>query len=134
MYGGRQEIFTRTGEGYYDIEARAIRVGTNFLVCICGCEHPHIGTVAAVQSRPSLKDPYITSATTSVFCYVGHKEDALAKQAAERMAVALETKVVVTAGIHWANLPEEGIVRVLDNAKRLGESLLKKIQEMEGEM
>ena len=63
--------------------------------------NPHsIGAVAAAQPRPSLADPMRTSATASVFAYVGHKEDDLAKHAAETLAAALGTRVVVSAGIH----------------------------------
>jgi hypothetical protein len=97
------------------------------LVAIWGGEKPHIGAVAMAQPRPSLKDPEVTSSTASVFSYVGHKEDELAKATAEILAATLETNVIVTAGIHWDNLPEEGIQRVIKNSEILVEIILTKI-------
>jgi hypothetical protein len=97
------------------------------LVAIWGGEKPHIGAIAMSQPRPSLKDPALTSSTASVFAYVGHKEDELAKAAAEIMAAALKTNVVVTAGIHWDNLSTEGIQRVIENSNLLVEMILEKI-------
>jgi hypothetical protein len=65
------------------------------------------------------------SATASVICVVGHKEDALVKEAAEFLAAALKNRVVVTAGIHWDNLDEEGIRAVKQNSQ----ALVKRIAE-----
>ena len=63
----------------------------------------------------------------SVFAYVGHKEDELAKAAAEILAATLKTNVVVAAGIHWDNLPPEAIQRVIKNSEVLVEMILEKI-------
>ncbi len=95
------------------------RIGPDLLVAIWGGEKPHIGAVAAAQPRPSLKDPAVTSATASVICFVGHKEDDLAKRAAEALAAAIEGRTVVTAGVHWDNLSEEGIGQVIQNTAEL---------------
>ncbi|MBW1732383.1 MAG: hypothetical protein JRJ75_16130 [Deltaproteobacteria bacterium] len=43
---------------------------------------------------------------------MGHKEDDLAKAVAEILAATINTIVVVTAGIHWHNISEEGIRKV----------------------
>ncbi len=122
-----KELTINTSEGEYDLSASVRLIGQDILVAIWGGEKPHIGAVAMAQPRPSLKDPEITSSTASVFSYVGHKEDELAKAAAEILAAALKTKVVVTAGIHWDNLPEEGIQRVIQNSEILVEMILEKI-------
>jgi hypothetical protein len=84
--------------------------------------------VAVAQPRPSLKEPTVTSATASVFCYVGHKEDDLAKQAAEKLAAFFNTRVVVTAGIHWDNLSEEGIHKVIRNSRALLDLITDRIE------
>jgi gallate decarboxylase subunit D len=102
----------RTDAPDWVVEAEAMRVGEDLLVCIFGGERPHIGAVAAAQPRPSLADPARTSATASVLAFVGHKEDDVAKHAAERLAAMLGVRVVVTAGIHWDNLDAEGIVTI----------------------
>jgi hypothetical protein len=121
------KVFTvRTHEGEYDITAGVRLIGQDVLVAIYGGEKPHIGAVAMAQPRPSLKDPNVTSATASVFTYVGHKEDDLAKAAAEILAAALKTHVVVTAGIHWDNLTKEGIQQIIHNSEILIDLILEK--------
>lgn len=116
-----------TQEGEYDISASIRLVGQDVLVAIWGGEKPHIGAIAMAQPRPSLKDPGVTSATASVFTYVGHKEDELAKAAAEILAATLKTHVVVTAGIHWDHLSKEGIQQIIRNSEILVDMILEKI-------
>ena len=99
-----QEFTLQTEEDAYNLSASVRLIGDDVLVAIWGGEKPHIGAVAVAQPRPSLKDPAVTSSSASVICLVGHKEDELAKAAAEILAATLETQVVVTAGIHWDNL------------------------------
>jgi hypothetical protein len=113
------EFTLKTDTGAFDLTANARRIGPDLLVAIWGGEKPHIGAVAAAQPRPSLKDPAVTSATASVICFVGHKEDDLAKRAAESLAAAIEGRTVVTAGVHWDNLSEEGIGQVIQNTAEL---------------
>ena len=122
-----REFTINTNEGEYDLWASVRQIGPDLLVAIWGGEKPHIGAVAMSQPRPSLKDPEVTSSTASVFAYVGHKEDELAKAAAEILAAALKTNVVVTAGIHWDNLAPEGIQRVIRNSEILVDMILTKL-------
>ncbi len=122
------QFHVATTEGEYDIEAYVRSIGEDLLVAISGGEKPHIGAVAVAQPRPSLKDPAVTSATASVICYVGHKEDDLAKQAAEKLAARFNTHVVVTAGIHWDNLSEEGIQRVVRHTRMLLDLVMDRIE------
>ena len=117
-----------TNEGEYDLSAHVRLIGADLLVAIWGGEKPHIGAVAAAHSSPSLKDPKVMSTTASVLCYSGHKEDELAKSAAKKLAAALDTKVVVTAGIHWDNLSVEGIQKVNRNSEVLVTTIQKRIQ------
>ena len=121
------EFTLNTNEGEYDLSASVRQIGQDILVAIWGGEKPHIGAVAMAQPRPSLRDPQVTSSTASVFAYVGHKEDELAKAAAEILAATLKTNVVVAAGIHWDNLPAEGIQRVIRNSEILVDMILIKI-------
>ncbi|MGD9123670.1 MAG: hypothetical protein PVG60_01190 [Desulfarculaceae bacterium] len=122
-----KKIAVQTQEPSYNIQAEARWIGEDLLVWIWGGEVPHIGAVAMAQPRPSLADPAVTSATASVFTYVGHKEDQLTKETAETLAAALETKVVVTAGIHWDHLPAEVIEIVVANSRKLVQLLLEKL-------
>ena len=117
----------KTNEGAYDLEASVRFVGQDVLVAIWGGEKPHIGAVSVAQPRPSLKDPEITSATASVICLTGHKEDELVKATSEILAAALNTSVVVTAGIHWDDINEEGIDKIIANSKILVDRILETI-------
>lgn len=123
----RGEFHIKTTEGSYDIEAHVRLIGKDLLVAISGGEKPHIGAVSVAQPRPSLKDPRNTSATASVICLIGHREDELAKKASEFLAAALNTRVVVTAGIHWDSIDEEGIQRVIQNSELIVKQILAKI-------
>ena len=109
-----RRVAVRTEEPDYVIEAEAVRLGADVLVYIWGGERPHIGSVAAAQPRPSLSDPNRISATASVLTFPGHKEDVVVKLAAETLAARLQANIVVTAGIHWDNLPAQGISLVMD--------------------
>jgi len=117
----------KTRTGAYDIAASVRRIGNDFVVSIWGGDAPHVGAVAVALPRPSLKDPRNVSASASVFCVVGHKEDEMAKAVSEVLASTLNARVVVTAGIHWDHLPKEGISRVIQNSDILVERLLKRI-------
>ena len=121
------EVKVKTETGSFDLEAGVRRIGDDFLVAIWGGEKPHIGAVSAAQSRPSLKNPEATSATASVICFPAHKEDELAKAVSEILAAVLDTRVVVTAGIHWDNISEEGIKQVISNSKILVDLILKEM-------
>ncbi len=116
-----------TASGSYDVAAGVQWMGADLLVGIWGGEKPHIGAVSVAESRPSLADPARTSATASIFCFVGHKEDELAKMAAEKLAKTLKTHVVVAAGIHWDDISKEGIQKIMDNCGQLLELILEKI-------
>jgi len=119
-----REFKVKTNESAYDLEASVRLIGQDLLVAIWGGEKPHIGAVAIAQPRPSLKDPEVMSATASVICLPGHKEDELAKAVSEILAAALNTPVVVTAGIHWDNISKDGIQRVIENSKILVDLIL----------
>ena len=118
------EFKITSGKKEYNLEAAVRSIGEDLLVAIWGGERPHIGAVAIAQPRQSLQDPDRISSTASVFCLLGHKEDNLAKAAAEILAAALDTTVVVTAGIHWDNLDDEGIRKVLQNSEVLIDLIL----------
>ena len=121
-----EEFSIKTNEDSYNLSASIRLIGEDVLVAIWGGERPHIGAVAIAQPRPSLKDPEVTSASTSVFCFVGHKEDELAKATAEILSATLNTPVVVAAGIHWDNLDEEAILKIIKNSEILVDRILEK--------
>ena len=121
------EFMLKTSEGEYDLEASVRLIGQDLLVAIWGGEKPHIGAVSVAQPRPSLKDPKVTSATASIICLPAHKEDELAKAVSEVLASVLNTQVVVTAGIHWDNISEEGIRKIIRNSEILVDLIMDKV-------
>ena len=122
-----QDFSIESNAGAYDLSAYVRLIGGDLLVAIWGGEKPHIGAVSVAQPRPSLKDPDITSATSSVFCLLGHKEDEIAKVSSEILASVLKTNVVVTAGIHWDNIDDQGIKSVIQNSEDLIDKILDRV-------
>ncbi len=126
----KQDTFTvETHTGNRDLTAIVRRIGDDVLVAVWGGERPHIGAVAAAQPRPSLKDPARRSASASVLCYVGHKEDLLAREIALAVASRVNAAAVVTAGIHWDNLDQDGIDQVVRNSRLLLDSILERLAD-----
>ncbi len=122
------EFTLETREGAYDLHASVRMIGQDILVAIWGGEKPHIGAVSIAQARPSLQNPEKVGASTSVFCFLGHKEDELAKMIGERIAKVCNTNVVVTAGMHWDQISQEGIEKVLENSTILLNMIIEQIQ------
>jgi gallate decarboxylase subunit D len=112
-------IIFKTQEGSFDLTAAVMKIGQDLVVVIWGGERPHIGAVALAQSRQSLKDPQMKSATASVLSILGHKEDAVVKSVSERLAAVADRPVVVTAGIHWDNLQQSDLNQILKNVEIL---------------
>jgi len=124
------EFKAETDNASYNLEAFVKQIGQDFLVAIWG-GRPHIGAVAVAQPRPSLKDQSLWSATASVFCYPGHKDDIIAKEAAVKISSALNTNVNVTTGIHWDDIDEEGIKAVIKNSQQLITMIIEEIATQE---
>ena len=124
------EFRVKTDKEAYNLEAFVKKIGQDFLVTIWG-GRPHIGAVAVAQPRPSLKDQSLRSSTASVFCYPGHKDDIVAKEAAEKISSALNTNVTVTTGIHWDDIDEEGIKAVIKNSRQLITMIIEEITTQE---
>lgn len=123
----------KTKEEAYNLAALVKGIGEDILVAIWGGDKPHIGAVAVAQPRPSLKDERIVSATASVFCYVGHKDDVIAKEAAEKISSALNANVTVAAGIHWDDIDEAGITCVMENSRELVEMIIERMSKEKSE-
>ena len=121
------EFSLRTNTGRFDVNAHCRIIGRDILVAVWGGEKPHIGAVAVAHPRASRINPGKTSATASVICLSGHKEDDLARRMAIQLASDLNTHVVVTAGVHWDNLSPDGIRQVLENCESLTRMILQRI-------
>jgi hypothetical protein len=115
------------GKGRFKIGVTALITMDGVIVTILGGEKPHVGAVAIGSPRPSLEDPSEFSATTSVFTLVGHKDDEVARPAAEKLAGKLNQTVVVVAGVHVRKANDEDIKKLTCNSKQAVEILLRKL-------
>lgn len=129
MYKGQLSLSLIEGELPYQVQATALLIGGDLVVMVYGGDKPHVGAVAVSIPRPSLDDPGVISATTSVYALVGHKEDELAKKMADKLASFLNRKVVLTAGIHVDNITAEGIRAIENNCIKVMEQLLKQLEK-----
>lgn len=114
------------GEGKFQVFAKVFELGPDCLVLLWGGTRPHVGAVGMAQTRPSLRDSSQRAATSSVFTFVGHKEDIVAKMMSEELAKMLGRNTVVAAGIHWDGLTEEEIKKITVLCKSIMEQILQK--------
>ncbi|WP_303859882.1 hypothetical protein [Alkalibaculum bacchi] len=114
-------------DGRIHIEAKAISIGEDLCVIISGGDTPHIGCVTASVPRPSLLDPNIISATTSVINFIGHKDDEVAKYVSHKLSLSLNKNVVATCGIHIERITMEEIKKVKALTEKLAQILLSKL-------
>jgi hypothetical protein len=128
----QQPLLFQVDQNGYKVEAFCERMGNDILLSLRGGE-AHIGAVAMAQPRDSLKNPGNCSATASVFCYVGHKEDQVVKEVSERIARELNVKVVVVAGLHWDDLTSFGVTQVINNVHDLIGEIIQAIKTSENE-
>ena len=115
----------RAARGGYALQAQVRRLGEDLVVLLGGGERPHVGTLVVAEPRASGADPTRRSATSSVWNRLGHKDEALARPLAERLAAALDVTVVVVAGVHVENLDEAGIQTFAGLAQELTEDMLR---------
>ena len=126
----RSRTLSETSGGF-EITAVVYELGGDCLVILYGGAKPHIGAVGMGQVRPSLADPEVISATSSVFTYVGHKEDMVAKMASEDLTRRLGRNTVVAAGIHWDNISPEGIKHVRTACRTLIDKIVSEVSRPE---
>jgi hypothetical protein len=98
------------GEGRTRVKLSAGNLGDDLIVTIYN-ENAHLGAVAVGEY-----DPKTERASVSVITRLGHKDDAIAQQAAHSISKATKRPVCVIAGIHLDNITQEEIDRILDNS------------------
>jgi len=112
----------------FEVTAQVSTLGNDLLVVVCGGRE-HVGAAAMAQPRPGISDPQQIGATSSVFTYVGHKEDIIAKSMSEELARSLNKKVVVVAGVHWDNLDPEEIGTIVKVCSELTKKVIAEVQK-----
>ncbi|HSN67361.1 MAG TPA: hypothetical protein VLS94_12025 [Fusibacter sp.] len=126
-----QALSLKTGEGKFEVYLNAVFLGRDIAVTISGGETPHIGAVAVAIPRKSLKGDGSDSASVSVICIPGHKEDELVQITAKRLSTAWGCHVTVTAGLHIDRATSSDIEILNRNVETLISELMEKMQKNE---
>jgi hypothetical protein len=115
MWSGEAQV----EDGKYTVTAHWVRCGGDLSVTVGGGERPHLGASALAIPRPSLSDPAKTSASVSVLCVTGHREDEFARRAAGLLAAEQGCVVHVCAGVHIEHAAPEELERLGRNLDAL---------------
>lgn len=107
------------GDKPYAITAVVTLCGHDAVIVVGGGEAPHVGAAALASPRPSLEQNGEISATASVLCVMGHKDDLLARDAALQLASRLNTTVLVSVGLHLDQATKEDIRQLQVNFSQL---------------
>lgn len=124
-------VWVEDPESKRRIRAWVTPVGEDLVVAVGGGEKPHVGCVVLAQPSPSKNDPDGWSASSSVLTIPPHKEEAIARGIATRVAEAFGRVTVVTAGIHDDNLDADGIAVYLRLGEELAEELVRYLSNHE---
>jgi len=111
------------GDKPYTVTACVVLCGKDIAVVIGGGEASHIGAAALASPRPSLKNTAEISASASVLCRLGHKDDLPAREAALRLASKFNTNVAVTAGLHIDDADSDDIAKLQHNFQQILEAI-----------
>jgi len=122
-----KEISLNAGEGKYQVCLHALFCGKDVSICIFGGDVPHIGAVAVAVPRKSLTGYGSDSASVSVICISGHKEDELARRIALRLSSKCLCNVTVSAGIHIEDAKKEDIAILSKNIEELMGNMIGKV-------
>lgn len=122
-------LFT-AGTGPHMVWGTGTLLGTDLCLCFGGGTRPHLGATALAIPRPSLKDGSQTSASASVICVPGHKEDLLARSFALEAASRLNCRVSVSIGLHVDNAGREDIALLQENCAAVLELVLQNIERL----
>lgn len=115
------------GRGRHRVWGHAYRLSDGIAVTLVGGDRPHIGAVAVAIPRPSSADPSRVSPSISVITVVGHKDDIIARDVADRLCRALNRIVVVVAGVHIEGATRADIRRAVANARRAARARLARL-------
>jgi cell division GTPase FtsZ len=126
---GKIEIIKASfGRGIHRVNTIGIVTGDKGLIVgILGGGTPHVGAISLAIPRPSLKDPQMVSATSSILTLMGHKDDEIARPISEMLARKLNQAVVVVAGVHTNAATEQDIKILIRNSNQAAHKLIKKI-------
>jgi translation initiation factor 1 (eIF-1/SUI1) len=100
-----KEVVLTKALGRIEVRLNARRIGKDLVVVIDGGQG-HIGAVAAGSNCGGM-------AVSSVLTMPGHRDDRIAKDAAERISKKLGCNCAVIAGVHYDNITPQEIKDVI---------------------
>lgn len=109
------------GSGRTRVSLSVQSVGNDLVVFLFN-EHGHLGAVAVADY--SIQEG---RASTSVITRLGHKDDVVARKAADKLCKFLQKPVCVIAGIHLDNITGEEITQIVYHCDLLVESAIRKL-------
>ena len=110
-----QQIFTYD-TGFTQLTLQVTWLDTDCHLLLWGGEKPHLGCTVLALPRPSLSGEG-RSATASVLNVTGHKDEALCRRIAEKVAAAAKCTAVCCGGVHMDGITAaqiEAIVAATD--------------------
>ncbi|MCD1295564.1 hypothetical protein CUJ83_11195 [Methanocella sp. CWC-04] len=116
-------IVLEGSRGRVSIILNAVRLGPDTLVYITGGD-AHIGAAAVGTFTGGL-------ASSSVITVPSHRDDRVAKDAAEKLSKSLRSNVVVVAGIHYDNMTPDEITSAIRICEELIVELVEKLCKKE---
>ncbi len=111
----KSDVLLKKSAGRIEVTLEATRIGKDLLVVITGGKG-HIGAVGAGSGCGEL-------AVSSVITTPGHRDDRIAKGAAERITKTLGCNCAVIAGVHYDDITAREITDVLSLSEQLVEEL-----------
>lgn len=129
MHGasGAVSFQASAGRGRHCVHGSAVLLGQDILIAIWGGTGPHIGSISITMPRPGRTNPGAVSTTSCVHNFAGHKDEAVARRCAERIAAACNKKTVAVAGIHIDEANADDIGRILHNVDTLCGRLIRQL-------
>lgn len=121
-------IEASAGRGKHRVHAAVQILGHDILISIWGGTMPHIGSVSITQPRPGITKPEKRCATSSVYNFIGHKDEAVGRLCAEKIAATCCRKTIAVAGIHIDNASKADIAAIMKNVNTLCRLVIKQLQ------
>lgn len=116
---------------FAELAIKFTKIGKDYHVLLTGGDIPHIGCTVLALPRPSLTGDGSVSSTASVLNVTGHKDEALCRQLAERLAAAGNTAVVCSGGFHVDGITGQQIKEVQQAVDEICRLLCEALQKEE---
>jgi hypothetical protein len=120
------------GTGVYTVSASVQQLDRDVLITVWGGTRPHIGALSVSIPNPEGATDGGRSETVLQFSFPGHRDDVVAARVSDRVAAALQRRVVVSVGIHVPDITPAGIDSVLVNTDLLIEKIISFLKNRAG--